>query len=426
VVALQLKTTPDAVSELLHLPWEVPLEEWSDHRFVRLPRGRHRHVVRFLEHHSRYLALKELPPPLAQREYRLLSFLKEEGLPVVELVGVAHDRRDRSGEPLESVLITNHLTYSLPYRHLFAGPSQDLHVRLVDALAVLLVRIHLAGFFWGDCSLSNALFRRDAGALVAYLVDTETGECHDAGLSDGQRRLDLDIATENIAGGLFDLEAAGRLPTSIDPAAVVDLLVERYGSLHGELTRADDVGQDELWRIQERLERLNELGFDTAEMELVRREGGHRIRFRPQVVEEGHHRRELIRLTGIEAQENQARRLLSAMRGYGAWLSREEGRELPEAVAAYRWLTERYEPTITAIPAELRGRLQDAEIYHQVLDHTWFLSERAGHDVGLPVALADYVATVLERQPDERTLLEVTGQVPVVPPPLTEPADGRP
>lgn len=42
---------------------------------------------------------------------------------------------------------------------------------LLDAISGLLVQLHLAGTFWGDCSLSNTLFRRDAGALQAYLVD---------------------------------------------------------------------------------------------------------------------------------------------------------------------------------------------------------------------------------------------------------------
>ncbi len=46
--------------------------------------------------------------------------------------------------------------------------------RLVDALAVLLVRLHNVGFYWGDVSLSNTLFRRDAGEFAAYLVDAET------------------------------------------------------------------------------------------------------------------------------------------------------------------------------------------------------------------------------------------------------------
>ena len=44
---------------------------------------------------------------------------------------------------------------------------------------MLLVRLHLVGFWWGDVSLSNTLFRRDAGAFAAYLVDAETGELHD-------------------------------------------------------------------------------------------------------------------------------------------------------------------------------------------------------------------------------------------------------
>ena len=110
------------------------------------------------------------------------------------------------------MLITRHLDFSLPYRSLFSGPGvPDLRNSLLDALAELLVRIHLAGFFWGDCSLSNTLFRRDAGTLSAYLVDAETGELHPQ-LSDGQRAHDLQVAEENVAGELLDLEAADGRP----------------------------------------------------------------------------------------------------------------------------------------------------------------------------------------------------------------------
>ena len=42
-----------------------------------------------------------------------------------------------------------------------------------NAFAGLLVELHLAGLYWGDCSLSNILWRRDAGAMMAYLVDAE-------------------------------------------------------------------------------------------------------------------------------------------------------------------------------------------------------------------------------------------------------------
>lgn len=370
--------------------------------------------MRFIEHEDRYFALKELPPDLANREFELLTFLKEEELPVVDLVGVAHERFSPDGEQLESVLITRHLTYSLPYLHLFAGQGgEGLHYRLIDALTILLVRIHLAGLFWGDCSLGNALFLRDAGGLVAYIVDTETSERHEE-LSDGQRQHDLAIAKDNIAGGLFELEGLGKLGDGVDPIAVIELLQIRYDELWAELTRTDVVGADEQWRIRERLRRMNELGFDTAELELVERDGARIVMFRPAIVEEGHHKRKLLSLTGINAEENQARRLLDAMRGFGAYLSEDAGRPLPEAVVAYRWLTERYEPTVRSIPENLRGKLVDAEIYHQVLDHLWFLSERAGQDIGLPEATKDYVDNVLSNLPEERTVLTSDDEIELI------------
>ncbi len=421
MVALTLKTSLESQPNFLELPWTTPLDHWPDDLAVRLPAGRHRHVVRFIEHGETYYAFKELSPALAQREYRLLDWLKEEGLPVVDLVGIAMERTDDDEQPLESVLITRHLRFSVPYLHLFASPGNDgLHVHLIDALAILLTRIHLVGFFWGDCSLGNALFRRDAGALVAYLVDTETGERHET-LSTGQRLLDLDIACENIAGGLFELEAMGRL-NGVDPLLVTDQLLERYERLWAELTRVDHLDAGELWRIRERMERLNDLGFDTAELEITNDGTTNHITFRPKVVEEGHHRRDLERLTGIRAEENQARRLLSAVHGYGAYLSQQEGRTLPEAVIAYRWLTERYEPTISSIPDDLRTRLTDAEIYHQILDHLWFLSERAGADIGLPQATESYVENILTGLPAEAALLVEPELVPPGTPSTSPPA----
>lgn len=414
MVALRLKTSPEPQPDFLHLPWTTPLDEWPDEFAVRLPRGRHRHVVRFIEHDGTFFALKELPLALANREFELLTYLKEEGLPVVDLVGVAHDRGNADDKPLDSVLITRHLTYSLPYLHLFAGPGGErLHERLIDALTVLLVRIHLVGLFWGDCSLGNALFRRDAGNLVAYLVDTETGEHHDV-LSDGQRQHDLDIAKDNIAGGLYELEALGKLGDGVEPIAVIESLQIRYDELWAELTRTDAVGADEQWRIRERLRRLNDLGFDTAELELVERDGARVVMFRPAIVEEGHHKRKLKSLTGIDAEENQARRLLDAMNGYGMFLTEEVGRAVPEGVVAYRWLTERYEPTISSIPAEERGKLVDAEVYHQVLDHLWFMSEKAGRDIGLADATRDYIDNVLTVLPEERTLLTSDDEIELI------------
>ena len=338
-------------------------------------RGIHRHVVRFVEYDGelgpKLYALKELPVELARREYRLLRALAADEMPVVEAVGVVSDR----GGDLDAILITRHLDYSLPFRTLFArGSVPDLRRRLLDAGAELLVRLHLGGFFWGDCSLSNTLFRRDAGALAAYLVDAETGELHPR-LSDGQRAHDLIIAEENVAGELADVEAELGREGELRPEETAADLVARYESLWDELMRDELFADDTRYKIDERLHRLNELGFDVDELELVAGEDGYRLRLNPHVVEPGHHRRRLHALTGLNAQENQARRLLNDLARYRAELDRSGGRPVPETVAVHRWLSEVFEPAVAAIPLELWGKRDAAEVFHEALEHRWFLSQ---------------------------------------------------
>src|SRR3954470_24117188 len=163
----------ESAADLLTLPWHLPLEDWADPRIVEVPTGGlHRHVVRFVEVGGDVFALKELSERLAQREDAGLGFLGAGHLPAVRVRGVAVDRPD-----LDAILVTEFLPFSTTYRSLFATPRGGWPTeRLMDALVQLLVRLHLAGVFWGDCSLSNTLFRLDAGALAAYLVDAETSE----------------------------------------------------------------------------------------------------------------------------------------------------------------------------------------------------------------------------------------------------------
>ena len=390
--------------DFLDLPWREPLAEWESDRFVEVTRGIHRHVVRFVSYGDALYALKALPPRIARKEYRLLRELADALVPVVEAVGVVTRNPGPDGEEPEAVLITRHLDFSLPYRSLFSGPGvPDLRNSLLDGLAELLVRIHLTGFFWGDCSLSNTLFRRDAGMLSAYLVDAETGDSH-ARLSDGQRAHDLQIAEENVAGELLDLEAADAgLTSGLDPIETAAEVLRRYQSLWSELTREDVFGPGETYRIDDRLRRLNDLGFDVEEVSLVGDAGGQSLRLNPQVVEPGHHRRRLHTLTGLDVQENQARRLLNDLATFRATGGRAGA---PESVVAYRWLTEVFQPAIDAIPADLRGKREAAELFHEILEHRWFLSEAAQRDVGLSAAVESYVATVLRYRPDERAVLK--------------------
>lgn len=388
--------------DFLDLPWDLPLETWRHERLVDVPRGISRHVVRFVRYGDAIYALKELPQRLAEREYRLLTELDRLFIPVVEVAGLVTGRQvgpRRAGDTfeLEAALITRHLEFSLPYRRVLGatGADQALGDRLLDGLVNLLVRLHVVGFFWGDCSLSNTLFRRDAGALGAYVVDTETGELHPQ-LSDGQRNQDVMVAEENIAGELLDVTAEG-LVHHMDPMLAAEELRRRYEGLWSELVREVAFAPDQRYRIEERLQKLNGLGFDVEEVEVSAQSGEYRLRLQPRVVEPGHHVRTLRALTGLEVQENQARRLLGDISRYRTELEASTGGPVSETYAARRWLIDVFEPTIDAVPDALRGRLEPAELFHQVLDHRWYLSEAAGHDVGLSEAVKSFIDTVLPR-----------------------------
>jgi len=257
----------DEAAGLLTLPWSEPLEDWRDDRLVEIRmRGISRHIVRFAEEDGELYALKSIDERLARREYRLLRGLADASVPAVEVVGIVVDR----GLGADAILVTRFLDYSTTYRALFSNPRGGQPTdRLLDAMVELLVRLHLSGFFWGDCSLSNTLFRFDAGALEAYLVDSETSEQHPS-LTDGQRNWDLELAWERVGGELLDLQAGDLLPPEIEPFEVADELRTRYERLWQELTREEILRPDEQrYRIAERLRRLNELGFDADEVELV-------------------------------------------------------------------------------------------------------------------------------------------------------------
>ncbi|HET9874127.1 MAG TPA: DUF4032 domain-containing protein [Propionibacteriaceae bacterium] len=399
---------PDA--RLITLPWETPLAEWPEKHLVALPRGISRHVVRFVKVGSEVYAAKEVLEHLALHEYRLLRDLTRLDVPSVEAVGVVTGRVDAFGEPLDPVLITRHLQFSLPYRSLFSrGVRQDTVNRLVDAMVVLLARLHLIGFLWGDVSLSNTLFRRDAGAFAAYLVDAETGELHDE-LTAGQREHDLTIARTNLFGEFCDLEAGGLLDEALDPLILVETIENRYRELWGELTGVEEFDGSEMHRIESRVRRLNALGFDIAELDITTDFAGSTISIQPKVVDAGHHSRRLIRLTGLDTEENQARRLLNDLDSFRA---RTDQQNADESIVAHQWLTEVFEPVIHSVPPDLRSKREPAEIFHEVLEHRWFLSEEAGSEVSIFDAADRYMSTVLNQLPDEAVAmsLESMGQL---------------
>ena len=379
--------------DFLDLPWALPFVRWDEActRLVQVERGLSRHEVRFVSYDGAIYALKEMPADTAEREYDTLRELEDKKLPAVQAAGWARARADGGEGGESSVLITRFLESSLPYRTLFMTAGLERYrERLLDAMAGLVVRLHLAGFYWGDCSLSNTLFRRDAGELQAYLVDAETSGFSET-LTEGQRRQDVMIMLENVAGELAELAALVELPHALGVRDTGPVIRERYERLWSEITREEAIAASESYRIHERIRALNELGFSVGEVSLLATGEGNQLRVRTIVTDRDYHRHMLHSLTGIVAGDRQSALMLNEIRELKATLSRELDRSVPMTMAAHRWMHERFHPA-TQLLASRASRPSDVpEIYCQVLEHKWYLSERAQGDVGLEHAIEDYI-----------------------------------
>jgi hypothetical protein len=378
--------------DFLDLPWGVPLAEWSGRcdRIEELPRGASRHPVVFVGYDAGLYALKELPPDVAEREYDLLRRLEDLRLPAVRAVGHALTETPAGAA---SVLVTRYLDHALPYSEVLALSSATRYESLLDALAGLLVQLHLSGVYWGDCSLANSLFRRDVGALQAYLVDAETAEIRPQ-QSPGMRGHDLDIMEENLAGGLADLAAAGRLAKDFPVYEIGATVRARYQRLWDEVNKVVILERGDRFRIEERIRALNQLGFSVGEVVLEPTDKGNQLRMQVLVTDRTFHRDQLAALTGISAEEIQAQRMMNEIQELRASMADARIRTVPLAVAAYHWLTHFYQPIVERLAPLIAEDRPPQEVYCQVLEHKWYLSERAGHDVGHDAAAADLLTRV--------------------------------
>jgi DNA-binding transcriptional MerR regulator len=376
------------------LPWEIPVLEWENHdtRLEQLPRGLSRHPVVFVNYNGNLYAIKELPAGVAQQEYEALKKMEALWLPAVTPVGYAQftiKKRETS------VIITEYLEQALPYRMLFMQSSLNRYrEHLIGAMAGMLVQLHLGGIFWGDCSLSNTLFRRDAGTLQAYLVDAETSEVHPPRLAPMLRYHDLEIMEANLVTDLTNIAASGHLPQGFPISDTGDSIRRRYRDLWDEINREEIISSDESYHIQERIRALNNLGFSVKDVEMQPVENGNKLRFRVFVTDRNFHRDQLLSLTGLEAEEMQARQMMNEIQEIKAWLSQQNNRNMFLSAAAYYWLENVFQP----IASQLRQLTQEgnslAELYCQVLEHKWFLSERSRHDVGHQAAVEDYLRNI--------------------------------
>ncbi len=400
-MTLRITGFGEEIAAISGLPWNQPLEEWPEDPALAEKRGISRHVVRLIrvtdEPDSEIYAVKETVSEFANREYAALRELRRLQAPSVDPIAVVEGRKDINGEELPCVLATRFLPYSLPYRVVLSGALSPHDIlNMANALALLLVRLHLLGFWWGDCSLSNTLFRRDAEGFAAYLVDAETGEFQKT-LSDGQREHDLDIAHFNVAAELEDLALSGVLYPGMDPVRASDTVMKRYRRLWAALRDPQSLDPTDRRAVERAMRQLHDLGFAVEEVSIAIDGENKVLKFQPKLVAAGYHTNRLRELMGLETEELQAKRILASFDRYRA---RESNLSTNVNEVAFKWLTEIFNPIVNSVPAEHLGRVEPAQLFHEVLEHRWYLSEAAGHDVGLDLACKTYISEVLPYRRD--------------------------
>ena len=392
---LRITGLAEEMASLARLPWSKPLEEWPEDESLTSMRGISRHVVRLVRaapDAEEVYAVKETVPEFANREYTTLRELNARLAPSVEPVAVIDGRLNDAGEPLPTALATRYLPYSLPYRVILSGTVTPFEIEnMASALALLLVRLHLLGFWWGDCSLSNTLFRRDADQFAAYLVDAETGEFQNH-LSDGQREHDLEIALFNVAAELDDLAHAGVLFPGLDPIRASEAVIRRYRRLWKMLKEPQILDPSDRHAVEKAMRSLQDLGFAVEEVEIAMDGDKGALKFSPKLVAAGYHQNRLFQLVGITVEELQAKRMLAS---FDRFRGREPKPLPPIEDSARRWYNEVYLHTVNQVPDEFRGRVEPAQMFHEILEHRWYLGEQAGHDLGLAHATVDYMTNIL-------------------------------
>jgi tRNA A-37 threonylcarbamoyl transferase component Bud32 len=379
------------------LPWELTLNEWPKDgpHMEEVPHGLSRHPVVFVNYDGVLYALKELPESIARKEFDLLSQIHALSLPCVKPIGYAVVRRSTNNS---SILFTRYLEASIPFRYLFINDIvRHFQAHLLDAIAGLLVQLHTNGFYWGDCSLSNILFRRDAGALQAYLVDAETAEAHLPQISPMLRFHDLEIMKENILRELTELQNDQAISSSYPLEETGVYIQQRYRGLWEEITREAVFSQDELYKVQERVRALNALGFSVKDIELKNEDHGNSLKLRIFVSDRNFHRTQLIEITGLYAEDHQAQKIINEIYELKANMANSGNPNITLEAVAHHWLEHVYKPVMQQLKPFLKNQSRTKintdpiELYCQILEHKWYLSERAHHDVGHQAAVEDYI-----------------------------------
>ena len=364
--------------EFLDLPWDAPVDAWEHPRLVDMPTGVHRHPVVFVAYEEGVYAIKEMPLRLSRREFGVMSALQQLTHRAAEPAGLVERSWLDPHEEQAGAVVTRYVEHAFPYRRLLSGPGFGARrTQMLDAVAGLLVELHIAGCYWGDCSLSNVLYRFDAGGIEAIMIDGETSEMHPT-LSQGQRLQDLEIMQENVAGEMADIAAMNEVPVLDADLGLGEDIARRYQALWAELTEDLIIDRNEAYKIRERIGRINDLGFAVIDFDIVPTDSGHVVKMFTRVGGRTFNTDTLRELTGVEASENQAKLLLGDLNYYLAKLGITSS--TGKSVGTFKWLTDSFEPVVARITEVWHGT-DPVQGYCDFLHHRMELATARGEDV---------------------------------------------
>ncbi len=400
--AIQFNMSNDDRKRLEQLPWQSPLEDWSQAgvQLLLVRRGESRHPVVFVECDGLRYAIKETTPRMAEREIRNLNEIEHRGIPALSPSGsvivpappIALDvpqiggaRQYISGD--RGYTVTRLAPRVVPHVMLYRLPlNKRTKQRLLSAVAVLMIELHEHGVYWGDPSLANALIRIDGRRILAIMADAETSELFPGPISEGLREQDLALFGESLAWQAEDLRQARGLPEDVQVLDDKDFryFERRYRALRREHARiAATPHFTTLYQANQFLQGLNRLGFSVLNM------SGHTLQ-QVTTVLPGWYQRQIYQLLHIHMPRIYARRFYNLILGHQAIMSEQQQRDISLEEAADDWYTHYHLPAILLLRRHLTSDQDPMQAYFAVMQHKWNMSKKAGYEIPLEEAILDW------------------------------------
>lgn len=402
---IQFYMDSEDTKRLEGLPWDFPLEEWSDHGVIPLSirRGESRHPVIFVERESFRYAIKETTPHMAEREISSLREIERRGIPALSPVGcvtvpAAPILIEAAGPGSVPQYISGDRGYTvtrlaprvIPQVLLFRMPFTRKNKRRIwSAVAILLVELHEHGVFWGDPSLANILVRIDGRSILAIMADAETTELFPGPVNDHLREQDLDLFRESLLWQTEDLRRAQNLPEEDEIVDDRDFryIEQRYNWLrreHEQLTSPPAFTT--VFQAQRMLESFNRLGFSLLDM-------GTEVVQQLTTVLPGWYQRRIHDLLGITVPRRYARRFYNGLLGHQAIMSKNEGRDVSLEEATQDYYTRYHLPMILLLRKYLTKGEDPLQAYFSLLHYRWKLSNKVGREIPMDEAIVDWAMT---------------------------------